>query len=208
MKWNHYHDSYTSNLYKYFDSDDAQGIILPYEILDSNSNLEFIGLLPKNNINSLINGLNSDKLNNLLENTKEAGNGVKIELALPRFNYEYEIKDLIETLRKMGVSDVFNPTNADLSNAFNIDRKNNNLYVDTAIHKTKIELGEKGTKAAAVTYFGIKNTAIAPNYKEIININFNKPFIYMIREKNTKEIVFFGSVYEPNVWTKNTCDIL
>ena len=52
-----------------------------------------------------------------------------------------------------------------------------------------------------------KNTAAFDQEEyRTINIKFNKPFIYMIREKNTGEILFFGSVYEPNEWEKTTCD--
>ena len=76
-----------------------------------------------------------------------------------------------------------------------------------AIHKTHIDLNENGTKAAAVTYFGMfKNTSIEPKEKEIINIEFNKPFIYIIRDPKTNEMLFFGVVYEPNKWIDSTCE--
>ena len=58
--------------------DDVLGIILPYEKLDDNLDLEFIGILPKD-INTYINGLTKDKLIN---------NGINIPLyndALKRF---------------------------------------------------------------------------------------------------------------------------
>ena len=89
-----------------------------------------------------------------------------------------------------------------------IEIHNYNVYVGEAIHKTHIELNEVGTKAAAITYFGMfKNSAlIEPNEYETIDINFNKPFIYMIREASTKEILFFGTVYEPNIWKGSTCN--
>ena len=81
-----------------------------------------------------------------------------------------------------------------------------NVYVGEAVHKTKIELNEKGTKAAAVTYFGMfKATAMIEKDYEEVDIKFNKPFIYMIREKNTGELLFFGTVYEPNEWKGETC---
>lgn len=41
--------------------------------------------------------------------------------------------------------------------------------------------------------------------KETVNIKFNKPFIYMIRDSKTKEMLFFGVVYEPNIWKGSTC---
>ena len=80
-----------------------------------------------------------------------------------------------------------------------------NLYVGEAIHKTHIDLNEKGTKAAAITYFGMfKNTSIIIE-KENIEIEFNRPFIYIIKDSKTNEMLFFGVVYEPNKWNGSTC---
>ena len=85
---------------------------------------------------------------------------------------------------------------------------NGNYYVDTAIHKAIIELNEKGTKAAAITYFGIAGNALQRDEFEVKKIVFDKPFVYMIREAKSGEILFFGSVYEPNEWQGSTCDKL
>ena len=82
-----------------------------------------------------------------------------------------------------------------------------NIYVATAIHKTYIDLNEVGTKAAAVTYFGIEksNAALPEDEKKTINITFDKTFIYMIRDVKTKEMLFFGVVDAPNTWKGTTC---
>ena len=79
-----------------------------------------------------------------------------------------------------------------------------NIYVSDAIHKTYIDLNEKGTKAAAVTYFGMKALGAFIDDK-MIDIEFNRPFMYMIRDNKTSEILFLGSVYEPNKWKGTTC---
>jgi len=52
-----------------------------------------------------------------------------------------------------------------------------------------------------------KNTAILEQ-KKIIEIKFNKPFIYIIKDKNSDNIWFFGTVFEPMKWEDNTttCD--
>ena len=101
----------------------------------------------------------------------------------------------------MGINDAFDKEKADFKKMIDQD-----VFVSTAIHKTKIELNESGTKAAAVTYFGMfASAAIIDNDYEEVNVVFNKPFVYMIREKNTGEILFFGEVFEPNEWKGNTC---
>ena len=187
---------------QYFENEDAKGIILPYEKVSGNENeLEFVGIIPNTTVDEYINKLTSDKLNSIFNNTKASSSKLHINLSLPRFTYSYSIDDLKGVLNKMGIIDAFNQEKANFSKITDEER----LYVSTAIHKTKIELNERGTKAAAVTFFGLDAMGLAPQDYEEINIEFNKPFIYMIREKNTNEILFFGTVYEPNEWKGSTC---
>ena len=73
---------------------------------------------------------------------------------------------------------------------------NENVYVSKSVHKSHIEVDEKGTKASAVTYFGMdKNSASVD--KEYFNIKFDKPFVFIIKDSDSNEILFFGVVYEP-----------
>ena len=197
----------------YLKNDDATGIIIPYKSYnsitgdidyDNGKKLEFIGILPNDNIDNYINNLNKEKLNNLINSAESLKENTSINLSLPRFKYDYEIEDFIETLKELGIREAFDKENADFSNI--IPKSITSLYVGEAIHKTHIDLNENGTKAAAVTYFGMfKNTSIEPKEKEIINIEFNKPFIYIIRDPKTNEMLFFGVVYEPNKWEGSTC---
>ena len=39
--------------------------------------------------------------------------------------------------------------------------------------------------------------------EEIKEIKIDKPFLYLIRDKKTKEIWFLGTVYEPTKWAEN-----
>ncbi len=194
------HQSYNSNA-KYIKSDEVEGIILPYKA-DSDVELEFVGIIPNTSVNEYIKELTTDKINSLFNNTKLATSKLHIDLSLPRFTYGSGIDNFIEVLKELGINEAFNPVKANFKNMIEIDK---NVYVDTAIHKTKIELNEKGTKAAAVTYFGTRAYGMLPEDYETIDIKFNKPFIYMIREKNTGELLFFGTVFEPNKWEGSTC---
>lgn len=199
------HDTYKYGSVKYIKTDDAEGIVLPYKKeADSNVELEFIGILPNSDVDTYVNSLTKDKITNLIDSETPASDKLHVHLSLPRFTYDYEEKELGSVLINMGIKDVFSQEKANLKKMVEIENKN--AYVGTAIHKTHIELNETGTKAAAVTYFGVEGTGIMPqdDYEEV-SVIFNKPFIYMIREKNTGEILFFGSVYEPNEWKGSTC---
>lgn len=187
---------------KYIKNDEVEGIELPY-ITDENTDLSFIALLPKDGVNNYISNLTIDKLNGNYEE-KVASNKLHINLSLPRFSYDYNVDDFIEVLKDMGINTSFDKYLADFKKM--VELENENVYVGEAIHKTRIELGEKGTKAAAVTYFGMfKATGMIERDYEEININFNKPFVYMIKENKTGEILFFGTVFEPNTWKGTTC---
>ena len=199
------HNSYTDSNVSYFENDKSKGIIIPYQ---KDTNLEFIGILP-NDINKYLFNLTADDLLNIDNNKKSASNELHINLSLPRFSYNFDLSTFKNILIKLGIKDIFNQSNANLTNIITKENliKNylDNIYVDEAIHKSYINLNEKGTKAAAVTYFGVKANAMPMPSYDTIDINFNKSFIYMIREKTTKEILFFGVVNTPNKWNGTTC---
>ena len=197
------HQSYETSNYKYIKDDDYEGIVLPYKRDDDSSvQLEFIGILP-NNIDNFIKELSSEKLSNIDANSRTAGQKLHIRLSLPRFTYDFSSSDFTSVLNNLGIVDAFNPETANFKKMIEtID----NAYLSTAIHKTHIELNEVGTKAAAVTYFGVDGASAMNDEYETIEVNFNKPFVYLIRESNTKEILFFGTVYEPNIWKGSTCE--
>lgn len=208
------HNSYTTDSYKYLESKDAKGIIIPYKSYDSKTgkidydngrNLEFIGILPNKSVDEYIKDLTEDSLNNLIKSASGASSTYEIKLSLPRFKYEYSVDNFKDSLVKLGIKDAFDQYNADFSGIMKKSDMDDNLYVGTAIHKTYIDLNEKGTKAAAVTFFGIDSYAALPQDKEIVNVEFNRPFVYMIRDTKTKEMLFFGAVYEPNLWDGKTC---
>ena len=200
MKVEMMHQTYTNGA-KYLKNSEVEGIVLPYKSDDKE--LEFVAILPKDGVNNYINNLDEDKLKNITNDFKDATSKMHVNLSLPRFTYSYDVKDFIGILKKMGIVTAFDENLADFTKMAVVDT---NLYVGEAIHKTKVELNEKGTKAAAVTYFGMfEATGLVDRDYEEVDIKFNKPFVYMIRERNTGEILFFGTVFEPNKWEGTTC---
>jgi len=212
------HNSYDYGA-KYISNDDMKGIILPYEAYNSKTGevdyeggkaLEFVAILPNKDISAYINNLTKEDLDNIDKSSKEASNKLNIILGLPRFTYEFDYSKFGSMLNKMGINTMFDINNADFTNIINKDNQikylEGNLHIDSAIHKTFIDLNEAGTKAAAVTSFIFTDSAsIEREEPKRINIIFDKPFIYIIRDRDSKEILFFGTVYEPNKWKGSTC---
>ncbi|MGM0532796.1 MAG: serpin family protein, partial [Bacteroidota bacterium] len=63
------------------------------------------------------------------------------------------------------------------------------------LHKTFVEVDEKGTEAAAVTSVEVGVTSVGGGGPMVVR--FNKPFVFAIREVTTNTIVFMGKLAKP-----------
>ncbi|MDQ7053726.1 MAG: serpin family protein [candidate division KSB1 bacterium] len=61
--------------------------------------------------------------------------------------------------------------------------------------KTYVEVNEEGTEAAAVTVVAVRSTAIGPSGPKLFRVD--RPFLFVIREKNSGTILFIGKVLDP-----------
>ncbi len=96
---------------------------------------------------------------------------------LPKFEIESQFR-LSDTLKKMGMPLAFSPSGADFSGM--ATSAYGNIYIDEVFHNTFISLGEKGTKAGAATVVTFKAEGIMQAPTEIIELKFDRPFIYAI----------------------------
>lgn len=184
----------------YIDTDDELGIVLPYKKTSKNNlNLEFIGLLPKKeSIKDYVESFTDSKIKNIFQNYKKISDDNSIYLSLPMFKNDFEFDKIIPSLQELGMKKVFSPSDELSSMLSCVD-----CYVSDIVHKSSINLGESGTKAAASTAVVISKNSI--DFSNGVDIAFNKPFVYMIRDKNSGTIIFFGIVYKPNRWKGSTC---
>lgn len=188
------HTTIGSSLIKYYTDDDITSLALPLKQYGT-TNLEFIAIMPNSDLYEYITADNfTENLNGVLEKLHN-DEDVTVNIALPKFEFETEL-DLIPDLKAQGIKDVFSAQDADLTKI-----GDTGLYVSDIIHKAKIELSEKGIKAAAVTVIMVKDNAyMIP--EETLDLTFDKPFIFIIRDADTNEVWFLGTVYEPILWEK------
>ena len=66
--------------------------------------------------------------------------------------------------------------------------------ISNVIHKTYIQVDEKGTKAAAVTAISAADAAMPEEPKRV---NLDRPFLFMIVDNENKLPVFIGYVMDP-----------
>ena len=169
----------SSTEYSYLEDDFATGFIKGYH-----GNYAFVALLPKGDIESYIDSLNGNAIENILK-TKE---NTAVHCKLPKFSLDYDVL-LNDSLINMGMSDAFSKDNADFSKMSDYE-----LYIDSVIHKTHITVDEKGTKAGAVTAVVMKNASMPMDKpKEVI---LDRPFVYMIIDTTNNLPLFMGVLTE------------
>lgn len=173
--------------------------------------LQYVGIMPINeDLDEYVNKIEYTDILNLVNNLKELkrenfkdGYLTYIHGHIPKFSFEYEL-NLIDDLKEMGVTDVFEQGKANLTNM--TDEKN--AYINTAKHKANIEFTQDGIKAAAATFVGGAGAGDWYDYlfdmpTEEIDITFDKPYMFLIRDKKTGETWFVGTVYEPLKWEED-----
>ncbi|WP_280746662.1 serpin family protein [Parabacteroides sp. PF5-9] len=110
-------------------------------------------------------------------------------LKIPRFKIDYE-RSLSEDLREMGLQSMFgNDAN------FSLIHPTEPLIVSNVLQKTFIEITEEGTDASAASGVEIGYGSYGGEEEPLIyTFYLNRPFIYLIREKDTGTIFFMGVV--------------
>ena len=128
--------------------------------------------------------LTSEKLNEYKTQMQET----KLDaIYLPKFEFDtgYSLKD---TLSALGMPTAFSE-NADFSGMDGTK----SLFIDAVIHQAYVKVDEKGTEAAAAT-------AVVMDFKSAMLGNVfraDHPFIFIIQEKETGNVLFLGKVIDP-----------
>ena len=168
--------------------------------------LQYVGIMPKEkDLDAYIKDIDAKSIQTLIKNMKvveydsfEDGVVTHIKGNIPFFKFENELK-LVDDLNKLGIKKVFEE-DADLSNM-----TKGNASINKAIHKANIDFNNEGIKAGAATAVGgLGATAGGCQFdysfkvpiKEI-DITFDKPYLFLVRDKNSGEVWFTGTVYEP-----------
>ncbi|MHA1887083.1 MAG: serpin family protein [Promethearchaeota archaeon] len=180
--------------FNYADLEDLQILELPYK----GEKISMLVLLPKQGedydreTGEIIKSeytledieLSYDKLNEYKSQMKET----KLDsISLPKFEFDtkYLMKDILSSL---GMPTAFSD-GADFSGMTG----QRDLFISFVIHQAYVKVDEKGTEAAAATAVGMGLTSAMPR-------NFfraDHPFIFIIQEKETGNILFMGRVTDP-----------
>ena len=165
--------------FNYADLEDLQILELPYK----GEKISMLILLPKDNLED-IQPLTIEKLKEWKSQTKEE---TLDEIYLPKFEFDtkYFMKEIL--------SDMGMPTAFEMDADFSGMDGTKSLYIKEVIHQAYVKVDEKGTEAAAATGVVMELTSIMP--KNIFRAD--HPFIFIIQQNDTGNILFLGRVNDP-----------
>jgi serpin B len=172
--------------FRYFSNEWMSAVELPY----GQENFSMVILLPKTGktTDDIVSSLSIENWNAWMKDFSDKD----VVVHLPRLKFEYG-KLLNDDLMDMGMGIAFS-NDADFSK---ID-STRDLMISRVIHKTFVEVNEEGTEAAAVTVVEIIETSYEPGGNEgPVYFYVDRPFLFLIREKDTGAILFIGRVTDP-----------
>lgn len=172
--------------FKYMENENLKAVILPY----SGDDISMIIILSKK-----IDGIDDvERLFNakVFRSWEPLFHRAEVKVYLPKFRISYEAL-LAKTLISMGMTNAFEKT-ADFSG---LDGTKT-LFLDDIIHKSFIDVNEEGTEATSASAAGkILTSYETPLKGRPKEFRADHPFIFLIQDSNSGNILFMGRVKQP-----------
>ncbi len=172
----------------YQENNEFQAVELPY---GENERYVMRVYLPKEDVKfeKFVKGIDKGSLQQWGGNFSS----MKGVLELPKFKTEYS-SSMKDILISMGIKEAFNSNSADFSKMITVE--GGIVYINEVIHKTYIDVNEKGTEAAAATSVEMKLKGI-PEPEEMFEMIVDRPFVFTIDDKESGETLFIGAIINP-----------
>lgn len=169
---------------QYFRTEDAAGVVLPYD----DGRLAFAAVLPDGDLDAWLESLDGGTFPALLKSAEDT----RLLLRMPKFEAEWG-GELAGALAALGLDAAFDPTRADFSGLGTTE--SGPLFIDSVLHRAKIQVDEEGTEAAASTVVMAPAGAPEPvDYEELI---LDRPFCYAIVDLERGVPLFLGTFERP-----------
>ncbi len=165
---------------------DAVLFALPY----AGEDLSFVVLLPKtlDGLEPIESQLTASRLQTWLAALDKAPAKDAI-VYLPRFKLNCRL-ELADVLAAMGMPSAFR-RGADFTGISHA----NDLFISHVVHQAFVDVNEEGTEAAAATAVTIRVTAVGTTRP--LELRVDRPFLFIIRERQTGSILFLGRLVAP-----------
>jgi serpin B len=168
--------------FNYAETEDLQILELPY----SGDDISMLIILPKDDLASIESSFTISQLFQWRESLKEQ----RVDIFIPRFKFETKTF-MKKTLSEMGMPTAFS-NQADFTGME--EEPKTDLKIDNVIHQAFVDVNEEGTEAAAATAVVFGTTSMGPRIPMFMA---DHPFIFILQQKETGNILFMGRVSDP-----------
>ncbi len=164
----------------YLHDDKATGFLKPF----IGSKYAFAVIVPNTDVSldDYLEGLDGEALRAMLKGERYDA----VYTAMPEFKVEASTA-LPESLKKLGITDAFSSTLADLSGIAP------DLVVSDAIHRAVVDVTQDGVSAAAATAIMAEPACADDPPEKIARVTADRPYLYMIVDTTTKLPLFIGT---------------
>ena len=156
-----------------YHDDNVEVVSIPF---GDNGNYKLTLILPEDPMDEFVESMDISTWESWMENS--AGDGIFLQFPKIKVDTLYSMK---KVMKELGAGELF--SGPDLSRMTD----DGGLFVGTFKHATFLSVDEKGAEAAAVTIIGVD---IGIHNEP--TVRFNKPFLLVIQEADTKAILFIG----------------
>ncbi|MDD3148057.1 MAG: serpin family protein [Candidatus Riflebacteria bacterium] len=155
------------------------------EMLYAGDDLSMMVLLPAEGLN--IANLSEKLSPEFLTRVANSMHKTEVIVGVPSFKLETEF-GLNNAIQALGLAKAF-----DSKAEFKRITDKSGLFISSAIHKAFVEVNEEGTEAAAITMLEVQ----PESYSEPDEFIADRPFVFIIRERQTGCILFMGTLVNP-----------
>jgi len=172
---------------RYLEDDDASGFIKYY----ADRKYAFAALLPDEGVSvaEYVQSLDGASLRKMLLDAET----VTVETAIPKFTCEYDV-EMSAILKAMGMTNAFSGDLADFSGLGHSTE--GDLCISRVLHKTFIQVDEKGTKAGAATAVEVVTESVMMLPENVKRVYLDRPFVYMLIDCETMMPFFIGTLMD------------
>lgn len=123
----------------------------------------------------------------------------EVTIKLPKFQIETGEVDLIPTMRKMGVKNLFEADEADFTRLVGKEKKDTyKIYASKAVQASRAAVDENGCSVASYTEVELRCGAGMPKKRKKYTVDCNRPFLFVIGDSYYRIPVFAGVVNDMN----------
>lgn len=134
----------------------------------------------------------------LLQATLQVMERQLVDLNMPKFKLEAQLS-LAGVLQEMGMRYAFDRSQAEFQGMDGLSclaGDEDCLSISDVVHKAFVAVDEAGTEAAAATAVMMLGASGQPEYP--IELVIDRPFIFLIHDRDTGAILFLGRVVKPS----------